>query len=527
MTEPSAELPLYRKLATIAGAVYLLWWFAVQIFLPHAFNPIASRLAVVSYFFSTLALSYVLEPVRRNLRIYFIAGLWLLTLHYYYLFYGNAGDLNWVVGAYITVIAINVFLLSEKALLSYSLYVIALSGTLAYLMPPLRESVFLPGIFTIVLQANLGLRSRLSLIKNLRESTEQFQLLFNSTFEGVVVHQDGKIVNVNDAFLRLTGFSRRELIGSEPFGALHPDDRPVSLEKSQLPSAAPYESRVLTKDGGSIDVELRGKDFEYGRRPARLVTVQDIRDRKRAEHERVAALALAENVRARDEFISIASHELKTPISALSLQAQLIEADFRATPSAEWPDLVKEAMALFDRQLKRLNELVETMLDVSRISGGRFTIEWKTVDLVAVVREIMDHLPLARMGLNPSITLDLPPSAELRGDSRRLEQVVENLLTNAVKYGNGKPILVRVRQDETETRLEVKDQGLGIAPENQEKIFHRFERAISARNISGFGLGLYIVKQIVDAHGGTVGVESRLGEGATFTVRLPRKASAV
>lgn len=522
MTEPSAELPLYRKLSAIAGAVYLLWWFAVQAFLPHAFNPIASRLAVVSYFLSTLALSYVSEAVRLRMREILIAGLWILTLHYYYLFHGNAGDLNWVVGAYITIIAINVFLLSEKALLSYSLYVIGLSAVLAYLMPDLRESVFLPGILTIVLQANLGLRSRLALIKSLRESTEQFQMLFNSTFEGVVVHQDGRIVNANDAYLRLTGFSRKELIGKEAFSVLHPEHRETAKERSKEGSVPPYESRVLAKNGEVIDVEIRGKTFEYNRRPARLVTVQDLRDRKSAEKEKVAALALAESVRVRDEFISIASHELKTPISALSLQAQLIDSDLKVTPPSEWPTLLREAMELFDRQLKRLDELIEAMLDVSRISGGFFAIEKRELDLSKVVREIAASLPLIRLGPKSEIALDLPAWAPMQGDARRLEQVVENLLTNAVKYGNGKPIVVRVRQDERETKLEIEDQGLGIAPEFLARIFDRFERAISPRNISGFGLGLYIVKQIVEAHGGTVGVASRLGDGSVFTVRLPR-----
>lgn len=225
---------------------------------------------------------------------------------------------------------------------------------------------------------------------------------------------------------------------------------------------------------------------------------------------------MAENVRIRDEFISIASHELKTPISNLKLQTQLIERDLRRQPESYSIDKVAEVAALFNRQVNRLLELVETMLDVSRISSGRLNLEKKDFDLSEDIQDVVTTL-----NLKNKITIETPAHLMIHADCSRTKQIIENLLTNAIKYGDNKPAQISVRAENGQAIIAVEDQGLGIAPEYLDRIFNRFDRAISAHNISGLGLGLYIARQIVEAHGGTITVKSQLGKGSVFTVTLP------
>lgn len=527
LPEKQKELALHRRMLAVAGGVYLLWWFAVELLLPGTFNPFLSRLFVVSIQFTILLSSYWSPWVRRNLRGLFIASMWLMTIHYYYLFYENGGDINWIVGSFITVTAINFSLLSNSALLSYSLFVVSLSLLMVYLLPALATSVFLPGIVTILIQANLGLRSRLGLIKTLADSNERFQMLFNSTFEGVLVHENGRVNDVNQSLIRMTGFSREELLGRNLFDLIPDKETGAVLESMKHEKPAPFETQGLRKDGTRIDIEVRAKEFYFEGRVTRLVTIQDITDRKRAEKEKIAAMALAENVRLRDEFISLASHELKTPISSLKLQTQLIERDLRKeSPAGVPPAKLSNFVSVFNRQIDRLVELVNTMLDVSQVSVGHLNLDLQAVDLSELIQDVVTTLQSfdVRSGIRTEslISVDTPEHLPMQADPSRIKQVIENLLTNAIKYGEGKPIHIRASVEGTQVLLGVEDHGLGIAPEHQQRIFERFERALSGRNISGLGLGLYITRQIVDAHGGSISVKSTLGSGSTFTVVLPR-----
>ena len=517
------QISVYRRLLLVAGGVYLFWWFAIVWILPQAFNPFLSRFAVCAFIFLVWLLSFKSEKVRRHLPFLAFVSVWLITLHYYYLFYENGGDSNWIVGAYITVIAINLCLLSTGRLLSYSIFVLALSIAVAFALPHLEKSVFLPGIVTILIQANMGLHARLSVIKNLFDSNQRFQLLFHSTFDGLIVHDRGLILNVNESMGHISGFSPAELIGKSVFDILDPSERSLVQAKLSLDEVPPYETKGLRKDGRLIDVEVRAKSFLYDNKPAKLVAVQDISDRKKAETERIKALALVENLRVRDEFISIASHELKTPISSLKLQTQIIESDLREGGNeVDSQEKITEAISLFNRQIDRLTELVEAMLDIPRISAGKFTLEVGDVDLVGLAKKTISLMAAQNDNTGaPPMTLEAPAKVIVHGDRRRLEQVLENLLSNAIKYGDHNPITIKILDENSGTSLIVEDHGLGIAPEYLSRIFDRFERAISARNISGLGLGLYITRQIVEAHGGKLSVESELGRGSRFKVWFP------
>ncbi len=230
-------------------------------------------------------------------------------------------------------------------------------------------------------------------------------------------------------------------------------------------------------------------------------------------------------VRARDEFLSIAAHELKTPITAMRLNLERILHRVSREPGDTLPrSVIHAGMTPALHQLGRLQQLLDTLLDVSRSAVHRLKLDVETVDLAELARDVAQRLAAPARAASVELSLALPPEpAILFGDRLRLEQVATNLLTNAFKYGGGKPVHLQVRELEDTVALTVKDQGIGIAPADQARIFNRFERAAGAETSDGLGLGLFIVKEIVSAHGGTISVESQPGHGATFEVRLPRR----
>ncbi|MCY1042360.1 PAS domain S-box protein [Corallococcus sp. bb12-1] len=226
-----------------------------------------------------------------------------------------------------------------------------------------------------------------------------------------------------------------------------------------------------------------------------------------------------ESIRARDEFLSIASHELKTPLTSMKLRVQQMESALKR-PQPLPMDKVSRMLEVFEDQLRRLSQLAEHLLDVSRIHDQRLDLRREEMDLVAVAREVTGHLAAQLQNAGCALEWVAPEPVRGHWDRLRLEQVLLNLLTNAMKYGEGRPIHLEVTRHAQGARLIVEDHGLGIPSEAQGRIFERFERAAS-RNYGGLGLGLFITRQIVEAHGGSIRVESTPGLGAKFIVELP------
>jgi signal transduction histidine kinase len=228
-------------------------------------------------------------------------------------------------------------------------------------------------------------------------------------------------------------------------------------------------------------------------------------------------------IRARDEFLSVAAHELKTPITALRLNLERALYVTARTPGDSLPKAtVEKTLAPAVRQLDRLRQLLDALLDVSRLTSHRLSLEVSATDLVEITREVATRLEAPARAAGVELQLELPSEPViLFGDRVRLEQVLNNLLTNAIKYGGGKPVRLKVEQQPDMAALTVRDQGIGIAPQDQARIFNRFERATTTRQSDSLGLGLYIAKEIVTAHGGTITVASELGRGTAFQVLLP------
>lgn len=225
-------------------------------------------------------------------------------------------------------------------------------------------------------------------------------------------------------------------------------------------------------------------------------------------------------VSSRDEFLSIASHELKTPITSLKLQIQMTKRKIATQDSIQLVSLLK-SLAVQEKQVKRLSELVEELLSVTRIQSGKFDYTFEEVDLGQLLTNILDRFCDEFKAANCEISFDASESITVCADPFRLEQVVVNLLTNAIKYAPGKPIAVQTSTQDGFAKIIVKDSGSGISSEKLDKIFDRYERAVPNSEVNGLGLGLYIVKEIVGQHQGRVYVESELNSGSTFTVEIP------
>jgi PAS domain S-box-containing protein len=238
------------------------------------------------------------------------------------------------------------------------------------------------------------------------------------------------------------------------------------------------------------------------------------------DHARLYA-DLQKAVRVRDEFLSVASHELKTPLTPLSLKMQMLERELKRHPDSALKHQVASYLELGHRQIKKLNELIGDLLDVSRIGAGRLRLEKQEVELGALVREVIARFELAATQAGSSFEVQVESPLRGQWDAARLEQVVTNLLDNALKYGAGQPILVQAREEAGRAVLTIIDHGIGIEPSHLGRIFERFERAVSERHYGGLGLGLYITRELVQTHGGTIHVESEPGVRTAFTVELP------
>ncbi len=302
---------------------------------------------------------------------------------------------------------------------------------------------------------------------------------------------------------------------------LHPSDREnaiaTTLHAIQTQNPLQCEYRVVKPDGKISWLYVLG-DTRYKNGVPHLMTgiCLDITQRKKLEEELRAAIDL------RDEFMSVASHELKTPLTALHMQLQLLlrmASKSGAVSDSKIIELSKAAVG----SAQDLANLLDELLDVTYIRVGKMSLDLTKMDLR---QSLTDQIELIQESANQkgsSITFIANQSIVGRWDPIRISQVLSNLLSNAIKYGEGKPIEVTLSTDDMRksARIEVQDAGIGISQEMQSKIFERFQRAISADKITGLGLGLYFVRQIIQAHNGTIRVESNPDCGSRFIVELP------
>ena len=302
---------------------------------------------------------------------------------------------------------------------------------------------------------------------------------------------------------------------------LHPDDRNeiVSKIESSIAEYGSYEMefRVIWPDETihwlSTAARLDGEESDK-----KLVgTVIDITEKKRAEE------AMQEALFYRDEFLSIASHELKTPLTSIKLQSQLFKRMVaRNDPLAYRPERLNRLMDQTDRHVTRLVRLVDDMLDISRMRTGKLSICKELVNCAELTEEVVERFKIQykEAGVDGPIIKELADCTVVC-DRLRIEQVLSNLLNNALKYGRKKTVTISLLVSGDRISFIVKDEGIGISKRDQRNIFSRFHRAIPASEVSGLGLGLYIARQIVEAHNGKITVASEPGLGSTFSFDIP------
>ncbi len=337
-------------------------------------------------------------------------------------------------------------------------------------------------------------------------------------------NQQGVVTYFNQRWFGYTGQLPGDEIGDGWKTTVHPDDLP------------PYVARCESSLGGTevfeLELRLRRADGQYRWHLCRAVpehaedgeftgwigTHTDFDDRRRALDAAQAAVAV------RDEFLSIASHELRTPLAVLDLRLHSLESNLTDvfTSGGGGGEHLRTKITSARTQGRRLTSLVDSLLDVTRIANGRLTLERETFDLGESVREGFDDI--AELAHNAGCEVAIETDGDLVGmwDRRRLDQLVRNVLGNAIKYAPQAPIQVGVFGASDQVRVSVRDHGMGIEAADVERVFGRFERAVSARRYGGLGMGLYIARQIAVAHGGTIQATSTLGAGATFLVELPR-----
>jgi signal transduction histidine kinase len=319
--------------------------------------------------------------------------------------------------------------------------------------------------------------------------------------------------------------------GIELLHALRNDDRLKTVPIVLLSARAGEEAKASGIEEGADDYLV--KPFAARELLARVRTQIELsRMRAAAAAEQARSSALARAHQMRDDFLDIISHELRTPLTSLRMQLQLAERRLQgADGRPEHVDGdraragIDQSLAVSLRQVDRLARLVSEIVTVERLQAGTMTYAVEPVDLVALTRAVAETYAQESAAAEARIAIDAAAPVIAACDRMRVEQALRNLLANATKYGAGEPVSVSVAANGQHARIAVQDHGIGVPEDKQQSIFDRFERAISHRNISGLGLGLYIARQIAVAHGGDVELESKPGRGARFTLVLPLRTA--
>jgi len=368
-------------------------------------------------------------------------------------------------------------------------------------------------------------RERSRAVTALHESESERALVLNSIKDYAIFTIDlaARIQSWNPGVERVKGYRADEFIGM-PFSRLFPPEEVASgqpqEEMRQARTQGRYEGEGwrLRKDGSRFWAEVSLTPMLSPRGELRGYTkvTRDISEKKRLIEE------LRSAVRLRDQFLSIAAHELRTPLTSLKLQLQSLAplVERVAAPASE-PERMTGKLAAIARQVDRLARLIESLLDVSQLSSGQLELRRERLELVELVREVASRMEVSRAMSGCTLNIEGPRPVGGLFDRLRLEGVITNLLDNAFKFGARKPVDVTVEAREGNAVLTVRDQGIGISEDDQARIFQRFVRAVPETNYGGFGLGLWSVRQVVEAHGGRIQVKSQVGQGAAFVVTLP------
>ncbi|MGN6110732.1 MAG: hybrid sensor histidine kinase/response regulator, partial [Kofleriaceae bacterium] len=364
----------------------------------------------------------------------------------------------------------------------------------------------------------------------LLESESLYQLTFDEAPVAIGhANPEGQWLTVNRRFAEILGRDAASLYGRriEAIGAADEDVAALAQRLLRVRNGAPVsnaEHRLTAAGRPPVWAEVTLSALRSGTGELRriIAVVEDITDRKEIELDRARVLReLEDGIRARDDFLSIAAHELRTPMTPLRIAASSLLEEL-AEPREVSTAQVMDRVAMIDRAARRVEDLIDRLLSEAVINAGELALRPEEVDLVAVVTEAIGRVrDDARRAATP-IVLAAPGPVRGRWDPFWTRQAITHLLVNAIRFGAHRPIDVEVAADRDRARIAVTDHGIGIPEDAQRRIFDRFERIAPVRHFGGFGIGLWIVRRVIEAQGGRVEVASRAGEGSRFSIELPR-----
>lgn len=353
-----------------------------------------------------------------------------------------------------------------------------------------------------------------------KQAEELFRTVSLKSPAGMYVAQDGKFVFANPQFLRDVGFAEGNLLGTDTMALVHPEDRELvrqnAVEMLKGGPSVPYEYRGISKAGETMWLMETVASIQYRGRRAVLGNVLDITTHKQLERRMVEYEELD---RLKTNLLSTVSHELRTPLAVIKgYSTLLLDYDRRLVEEEK-----QQHLSSIDRATDRLTELVEHLLDMSRLDAGLLRLEKVPTSISKLIGEAVAEAQLtAPAGRVTSRVNGKLPRVNI--DARRIRQVLDNLVDNAIKYsGDGSKVVIEAEETESELRISVTDRGIGIPPEDIDKVFDRMYRAEQrlSQGSQGLGLGLSVCKGMVEAHGGRIWVESQVGAGSTFHFTLP------
>ena len=367
--------------------------------------------------------------------------------------------------------------------------------------------------------------------ENLQLSRERSRLLVENLRDYAIFFVDlsGKVGSWNSGAERMMGYRPDQIVGHH-FSILYlPEEVGEGRPKHDLEIAirdwrVEYEGLRVRKDGSFFPAEVAIWVLynDSGTTVGFIISIKDLTERNKALEERTLRLAAETALSERDAFLSMASHELRSPLSALKLYVQVIRDDLKSDNFERAIAKLPERLERVQKQADRVEELIRRMMTVSMIAAGQLKLAPQNVDLSALAAAVIASMTEAAQQAKCEVSLRTQGSVEGIWSPQHIEEVVRNLLQNGLKFGRNHPVDVEVGADETHAWLTVKDQGIGIAKADQARIFERFQRAVDPSNYGGFGVGLWISRELVNASGGQISVRSEPGQGATFTVSLPR-----
>jgi PAS domain S-box-containing protein len=342
-----------------------------------------------------------------------------------------------------------------------------------------------------------------------------YRVLVESMNEGAVsLSNDGTILYCNSAFARMAGFPLDQIMGRDVWEFV-PAEQRDTLKRLIIDGRGEAVRTEMTIAGANLPTQFSLNPVNLEEGPSIGVIVTDLSERKRNEQAEAA-------LRMRDEFLAIASHELRTPLSTLILRLELLEHHAAKGDSAQVQTSVRRAQD----QTERIGRLVDRLLDVSQLASGKLKLDLAPCDLGDVVKEVAERLSEHASNAGSELRLILSNGIRARSDKFRLEEAISNVISNAIKYGAGHPVDVQLTTRDDKAVVVVQDRGIGIPAEDLSRIFGRFERTAISRNYGGLGLGLYIARQIIEQHGGSIRAESRSHGGARFVIELPLSANS-